>query len=150
MASHIAWRDYIWDRNANLVLDPYAQPHLTLKPSRYIKKVVKYLFKIKKTDEELVVVGESEKSLDRLLEVCDPKDIILCGGIVINHHLQKNSLTIPAVIGQGDIDMKVMDLKTLRKILKAAQKDFHVSHYHDYAKKKGDYIHIDRFFGGLV
>ena len=80
---------------------------------------MKYPFKINKIDEELVVTGESEKTLDRLLSVCDSKDIILCGGIVINHYLQKNSLTVPSVIGQDDIDMKIMDLKTLRKILES-------------------------------
>ena len=111
---------------------------------------MKYPFKINKTNEELVVTGKSEESLDRLLSVCDPKDIILCGGLVINHHLQKNSLSVPSVIGQDDIDMKVMDLKTLRKVLGQAKESFHISHYHDYAKKKGDYLHIDRFFGGLV
>ena len=111
---------------------------------------MKHPFKINKISEELVVTGKSEKTLDKLLKFCDPKDIILCGGVVINHYLQKNSLTVPSVIGQDDVDMKVMDLKTLRKILESAKKDFHISHYHDYAKKKGDYIHIDRFFGGLV
>lgn len=111
---------------------------------------MEYPFKINKTNEELTVSGETEKSLDKLLKVCDPKDVILCGGVIINHHLQKNSLTVPCVIGQDDIDMKVVDLKTLRKILGGAKKEFHISHYHDYAKKKGDYIHIDRFFGGLV
>ena len=111
---------------------------------------MKYPFKINKINEELVVTEKSEESLDKLLEVCDPKDIILCGGLVIYHHFQKNSLTVPFIVGQEDIDMKVMDLKTLRKILKGTQKDFYIFHYHDYSKRKGDYIHIDRFFGGLV
>jgi len=107
-------------------------------------------YKVIETNEKLVVNKKVEKTLDRLLEICDPQDIILCGGIVINHYLKKNNLTLPYVIGEGDLDIKIKDHKTLREVLKKAQKDFHITHYHDYSKKKGDYFHVDSFYGVVV
>ncbi len=105
---------------------------------------------VTKTNQVLKPSDLVNKTLKEFLQIANQNEVIICGGVAIQHHLDNAGLPIKQKVGQDEVDLLAVDLKTLQSILKKSGKFFYISHYHDYSKKKADYVHADSFYGVLI